>query len=91
MKIKIGILLVFSLPYCHPSQPSQFLWHYYIIWSAQHFETDMNLYNTDMVDYTIMNDSPGGFIAVVCIIKPQMNEQKLMFIMQEIAPSSSIN
>ena len=28
------------------------MWHIYIIWSAQHFESDLNLYNTDIVDYT---------------------------------------
>ena len=38
---------------------------FYIIWSAQHFETDQNFYNTDMGDYTLVNDNPVGFIAVV--------------------------
>ena len=37
--------------------------------SAQHFATDLNLYNTDIVDYTLVNVSPVRFIAVVCIIK----------------------
>ena len=58
---------------CHPTETSQFVWHSFIIWSAQHFETDLNLYNTDMVDYTIVNDSTVGFIAVVYIIKYSMN------------------
>ena len=35
------------------------------IWLAQHFEADLNLYNTGMVDYTIVNNSPVGCITVV--------------------------
>ena len=41
----------------------------YITWSAQHFETDLNLYKTEMVDYTIINDSLVGFIDIVYMLK----------------------
>ena len=36
---------------------------------GKHFETDLNAFNTDMVDCTIVNDRPVGCIAVVYIIK----------------------
>ena len=55
---------------------------------GQHFEIDLILYNSDIVDYTIVNDSPVGFIDLVYMIKNPMNECKLTFIMQETAPSS---
>ena len=44
-----------------------------------------------MVDYTIVNDSPVGFIAVVYVTKHPINECKLTFTMQEAAPSSDRN
>ena len=44
-----------------------------------------------MVDYTVVNESPVGFIAVVYIIKYQMIELKLTFINQEPPPSSGKN
>ena len=50
-----------------------------MIWSVPHFETDLNLYNSGMVDFTIVNDNPVGFIAVVCIIKHKKIYENLHF------------
>ena len=46
----------------------------------------MNIYNTDMADYTIVNDRPVGFIAVVVIIPTKIMNPYI--IIQEAAPSS---
>ena len=43
--------------------------HHSLFRSAQHFEIDLNLYNTDMFDYAIVNDSLVGFIDVVYVLK----------------------
>ena len=49
------------------------------ICSAHQFETDLNFYNTDVVDYiSIVNDSPVGFIDVVFLLLHNKTPKKLI-------------